>query len=419
MKGRQNQSTTVIAKASLFGAFAFVSVASAQNVGIGFSNPASKLTVNGNFAVGADYNAAAPTNGAIIEGNVGIGTSSPLYPLHVVNSSGEAVETLEGNNGTGIGGLLYLLNDSTTSRKTTIDMTQPGAHTGFQLDVDYTQSNVNDFTIYDNVNNAYPIYIDSTDQVGLSTVNPRFRLEVSGPAAVVGGAYPTAENAFALGWNIVQPGFGVAELVNFCGTGGGNAFDFFLVRNSGTPSTANVIASINQAGVYSGSDERLKTSVQPLHYGLREVMDLAPKEYDLHLGKSFKDGVLTLEPSSDHQLGFLAQDVYRVVPEAVQKPKDPANEIYKMNYSILVPVLVNAVQELKHLQDETVAQQRARITQQESKIASLEAELASVKEANGKLAAMASKLEALEKAVNTIQVRESGKAQAFAINGNN
>jgi hypothetical protein len=50
-----------------------------------FSNPASKLTVNGSFAVGADYNLAAPTNGAIIEGKIGIGTSSPVYQLHVFN----------------------------------------------------------------------------------------------------------------------------------------------------------------------------------------------------------------------------------------------------------------------------------------------------------------------------------------------
>ncbi len=68
MKRHQNQFAITIGKVSLFGAFAFVSVASAQNVGIGFSNPASKLTVNGNFAVGADYNAVAPTNDAIIEG---------------------------------------------------------------------------------------------------------------------------------------------------------------------------------------------------------------------------------------------------------------------------------------------------------------------------------------------------------------
>jgi hypothetical protein len=245
MKTRLHQLAMTIRKASLFGFFALASVASAQNVGIGVTNPASKLTVNGNFAVGADYNSAAPTNGAIIEGNVGIGTTSP-----------------------------------------------------------------------------------------------RWKAEVEGPLAVVGGSYPTTINGFALGWNIVQPGFGVAELVNYSGTGGGNAFDFFLVPNTGTPSTASVIASINQAGVYTGSDERLKTGVPPLHYGLREVMDLKPKEYDLHLGKSFKDGVLALQPEADHQIGFLAQEVYGIVPEAVQKPRNPANEIYKMNYSILVPVLL-------------------------------------------------------------------------------
>jgi hypothetical protein len=65
---------------------------------------------------------------------------------------------------------------------------------------------------------------------------------------VVGGAHPNTENGFALGWNIVQPGLGVAELVSYSGNGGGNAFDFFLVPNTGIPSTLSVIASINHAG---------------------------------------------------------------------------------------------------------------------------------------------------------------------------
>ncbi|HYZ72484.1 MAG TPA: hypothetical protein VE641_05355, partial [Chthoniobacterales bacterium] len=197
MKGRQNQPVTVIAKALLFGAFAFVSVASAQNVGIGFSNPASKLTVNGNLAVGADYNAAAPRNGAIIEGNVGIGTSNPIYPLHVFNSGGDAIAALEGNS-SNIGGLLYLLNDSTTSRKTVIDMTQSGGTTGFQLDVDVSANNSNNFSLFDNASGAFDIYVSPADLVGVNNTAPRFQFETRGTIAVAGGSYPTTVNAFAL-----------------------------------------------------------------------------------------------------------------------------------------------------------------------------------------------------------------------------
>jgi predicted RNase H-like nuclease (RuvC/YqgF family) len=121
-----------------------------------------------------------------------------------------------------------------------------------------------------------------------------------------------------------------------------------------------------------------------------------------------------LEPEKSHQLGFIAQDLYHVVPEVVEKPKDEKTGLYRLNYSGLVPVLVNAVQELKHLHDETVAEQQAKITKQESKIASLEAEVASLKQSNAKLAAMASKIETLEKVINNIQVKESGKEGAFA-----
>ncbi len=52
------------------------SVLYSQNVGIGTATPASKLSVSGNLSVGAGYvGTAAPTNGVIIEGRVGIGTT--------------------------------------------------------------------------------------------------------------------------------------------------------------------------------------------------------------------------------------------------------------------------------------------------------------------------------------------------------
>jgi hypothetical protein len=54
------------------------------NVGVGTSKPVNDLTVSGNTSIGAGYAAiAAPVNGAIIQGNVGVGTSKPVNDLTV------------------------------------------------------------------------------------------------------------------------------------------------------------------------------------------------------------------------------------------------------------------------------------------------------------------------------------------------
>ena len=48
------------------------------SVGIGMLNPGSKLSVSGGVSIGADYaTIAAPADGMIIQGNVGIGTTNP------------------------------------------------------------------------------------------------------------------------------------------------------------------------------------------------------------------------------------------------------------------------------------------------------------------------------------------------------
>lgn len=86
-------------------------------------------------------------------------------------------------------------------------------------------------------------------------------------------------------------------------------------------------------GTIQTSDVRLKKNILPLSYGLAEVMKLQPVSYD------WKD-------DSGHKIGLIAQEVKKVIPEVVVG--DESKEKLGMNYAELVPVLVNAIKEMKN-----------------------------------------------------------------------
>jgi trimeric autotransporter adhesin len=104
-------------------------------------------------------------------------------------------------------------------------------------------------------------------------------------------------------------------------------------------------------GTIQTSDARLKENIQPLNYGLQTVAQLRPVSY------RWKDN-----PAGDAHLGFLAQEMQALIPEAVH---DAGNgQPLGMQYSELIPVLVKAIQEQEALMESikaTIEKLNARI----------------------------------------------------------
>jgi hypothetical protein len=86
-----NGNDQVVIKNLIFGTGASgtgTTIQTTAKAGINVNNPQSTLDIEGNMAIGATYSGttAAPTNGLIVEGNTGIGTSNPQRRLHVTGT---------------------------------------------------------------------------------------------------------------------------------------------------------------------------------------------------------------------------------------------------------------------------------------------------------------------------------------------
>lgn len=81
------------------------------------------------------------------------------------------------------------------------------------------------------------------------------------------------------------------------------------------------------------SDKRLKENIVDMSQGLKDILKLRPVTYSLK-----KDATRA------EQFGFIAQEVEKVMPQMVVKPKS-ADKFYSVNYIELIPVLTKAIQE--------------------------------------------------------------------------
>ncbi|NBU58524.1 MAG: hypothetical protein EBS23_01855 [Betaproteobacteria bacterium] len=327
------------------------------NVGIGTTNPLSKLTVSGpngivaaegtdypslyivntskasgsfgrtwawmNYGTGLYLNTYASTaashspGGPILSmfasdstGNIGIGNATPgsnkLYVTH--NNSGAAIYGY--NSGANYGVQAYSASSYglQAASGTNYGIMGQTSSTGYGGIIGYSQDALT-YGILGHAN-AYGVY-------GYHN------------SAIAGGVGVYARSTKANGYGFLGYNDSAAY---YCYIGYGNSY------------------SIACSGPTSGvSDERLKKNIVPLSdsEGLDALMKIQPVHY------YWKD-----EKRKKREIGFLAQDVEEVLPELVGRleqsdPNDPKSlkDVRALQYDRLAAPIVKAIQELKSLFD--------------------------------------------------------------------
>lgn len=345
------------------------------------ANASDRLFVIGN-AIDLDnddtVDAAERSDAMVVlkNGNIGIGNSTPLHKLEIKDNSTSTTI-----------GQLYLEQEGTGDAIMHIGST--GArHFNMGLDTSADSFKIGtSATTATAVTTGTLLTVQATGEVGIGTATPTEKLHVSGPAGLttvriantsgVGATSNVALDFFRntavnTDWRIYNIGPNltvgnsaddlatVTDLYQFQGVR-------FMPMNDGTQSLGqaanrwNTVFATN--GTINTSDRREKKQIQPLHYGLNQLMQLKPV--------SFKWNNQQIDNGSKH-LGFIAQDLQEVLPEVVVDSEWTEEEgkgrVWKktpllgVNYAEVIPVLVQSIQE----QQAIIEAQKKEIEQQKS-----------------------------------------------------
>jgi len=113
----------------------------------------------------------------------------------------------------------------------------------------------------------------------------------------------------------------------------------------------NFSAVYSQAFVYP-SDIRIKENIKDIKNALDIVLKLKGVRYDIKKGFAYNDSLVKnpaikakLEANRKDRVGFIAEDVNKILPAAVIY--DDSADFYSMDYSKVVPILVEAIKQME------------------------------------------------------------------------
>lgn len=280
-----------------------------------------------------------------------LGTTSNYSLPFITNNTEKMRLSADGNLGIGTSSF-----NSTNPERLLVD---GGTSSGDYQNLIYAKGNTNSYVQF-NIQNASSGGGASTDIVATAnngTENSNYvDLGINssnynnGTSSLLNGA----NNAYlySKGEDFVIGNASTSKSIIFFTGGDAPSNEKFRLNSSGFVMTAKVASDILPSAsntydlgsgsyrwktVYSNnllniSDARLKTNIKSLNYGLQQILKLHPVQYN------WKEGTET-----DTKIGFLAQELRKIIPEAVVG--DETKENLAVNYIELIPVLVRAIQD--------------------------------------------------------------------------
>jgi hypothetical protein len=298
------------------------------------------------------WNAGSSTAGSTISftqamtldasGNLGVGTTSPsTYGKFVVDNTGAAAPVIYGRSGDQAGARIAISN------------TGAGGQTWQIVAGDVGVSN-SGLSFYDGTATRARITSGGDLLVGTTSGNSRITAAYSstntfGILSENAADNPGVDGAAVIGNLSSSTGTNNTTAVIFRGRSAG-ADRFYVYGNGNVQNTNNSYGAI--------SDVKLKENITDATPKLENLNRLRVVNYNLK-GDTLK------------QIGLIAQEVEQVFPGLVDESpdvdpdtKEPTGEVTKsVKYSVLVPMLLKAVQELTVMNDDL----RARVAQLEAK----------------------------------------------------
>ena len=300
------------------------------NLGIGTSTPDAKLTVSG----AAAFSAGTALLPSIAQtGDLNTGFWFPVADTIAASTAGTERMRIDSSGNVGIG----TNSPVSVGSFRTLTVKSTNATQGGLIELN---TNANEYQMQIGVsNNENFVFTVNNGALRFGTNNTeRMRIDSSGKV-LIGATSSTAGNA---GYNVLIGGIS-SPMLKFQSTTGPSAWDIY--SNGGADlrfayNTADIGTFSQTTGVYTPlSDKNKKKDFEDSFLGLAEVLKLKPTLYRM----------LDQDEDLPKELGFIAQDVKDVIPQAYVENTGLNGNFIGLNFNPIVATLTKAIQEQQAL----------------------------------------------------------------------